>query len=238
MGRIIIHDRARVESEVLPKYFNHASFASLRRQLNYFSFTRIGKGRQRGATYCNDAVIELGDILRLKRRAVGTTTVAPDSSCVTSETQFQDSSNHSDSSSCEDNDNNFNARTKSNGKRSSQLEDVSGISVQPHKSETTFKPIKRSRYNRPSKKEFPQLISPLSTSPVHQSEEEITEPEENHVFLDLTVPSKGTRSLREYRYAAEGKVHTIENIPEDDDILEGCNALLSLSSIARQAQFA
>ncbi len=52
------------------RYFNHASFASLRRQLNYFNFTRIGKGRQRGATYCNEAVIELSDILRLKRKSV------------------------------------------------------------------------------------------------------------------------------------------------------------------------
>lgn len=60
-----------MESEVLPRYFNHASFASLRRQLNYFSFTRIGKGRQRGATYCNEGVVELHDILRLKRRGTG-----------------------------------------------------------------------------------------------------------------------------------------------------------------------
>jgi len=52
------------------RYFNHASFASLRRQLNYFNFTRVGKGRQRGATYCNEAVIELSDILRLKRKSV------------------------------------------------------------------------------------------------------------------------------------------------------------------------
>jgi HSF-type DNA-binding len=71
LGRIIVYDRARVESEVLPKYFNHSSFASLRRQLNYFSFTRIGKGRQRGATYCNEGVVELNDVLRLKRRTTG-----------------------------------------------------------------------------------------------------------------------------------------------------------------------
>jgi hypothetical protein len=50
LGKIVVHDRVRVEAEVLPRYFNHASFASLRRQLNYFSFTRVGKGRQRGAT--------------------------------------------------------------------------------------------------------------------------------------------------------------------------------------------
>ena len=68
-GKIIVHDRNRVQSEVLPVYFNHASFASLRRQLSYFSFVRVGKSRQSGVTYTNDAVVDLSDILRLKRRA-------------------------------------------------------------------------------------------------------------------------------------------------------------------------
>jgi hypothetical protein len=71
-GKIIVHDRNRVQSQVLPFYFNHASFASLRRQLSYFSFVRNGKGRQAGSvTYVNENVVELGDILKLKRRAVG-----------------------------------------------------------------------------------------------------------------------------------------------------------------------
>lgn len=71
LGRIIVHDRSRVQSEVLPVYFNHASFASLRRQLSYFSFVRVGKSRQSGVTYTNDAVVELSDILSLRRRASG-----------------------------------------------------------------------------------------------------------------------------------------------------------------------
>lgn len=62
-----------MESEILPRYFNHASFASLRRQLNYFAFSRVGKGKQKGATYCNEKVIDILDILRLKRRVVGST---------------------------------------------------------------------------------------------------------------------------------------------------------------------
>merc|ERR1740139_1753710 len=77
-GRIVVHDRSRVESEILPRYFNHASFASLRRQLNYFCFSRIGKGKQRGATYCNQQVIELNDILRLKRRVTGSAAQSPE----------------------------------------------------------------------------------------------------------------------------------------------------------------
>lgn len=67
-GRFVIHDRALVEAEILPKYFNHASFASLRRQLNYFHFVREGKGRMKGATYYNDAVFVIDDILNLRRR--------------------------------------------------------------------------------------------------------------------------------------------------------------------------
>lgn len=70
-GRIVVHDRSQVESEILPRYFNHASFASLRRQLNYFAFSREGKGKQKGATYTNDQVFDLGDILLLKRRLPG-----------------------------------------------------------------------------------------------------------------------------------------------------------------------
>lgn len=68
LGRIVVHDRIQVEARVLPRYFNHSSFASLRRQLNYFSFIRLGKGRQRESTYINENVIELDDILNLKRR--------------------------------------------------------------------------------------------------------------------------------------------------------------------------
>ena len=77
-ARLFIHDRFSIEKDVLPRYFNHSSFASLRRQLNYFNFTRIGRGRQRGATYVNKSVFDLDDILRLKRRETGSP-VIPDS---------------------------------------------------------------------------------------------------------------------------------------------------------------
>jgi hypothetical protein len=83
LARIEVHNRAQVEQKILPRYFNHNSFASLRRQLNYFCFTRLGKGRQKGAAYCNEAVIVMEDILKLKRRphvggatGFGTTTLA------------------------------------------------------------------------------------------------------------------------------------------------------------------
>ena len=70
LGKICVHDRVKVECNILPRFFAHSSYASFRRQLNYFSFNRIGKGRQLGATYCNDNVIDLEDVLSLKRRSV------------------------------------------------------------------------------------------------------------------------------------------------------------------------
>jgi hypothetical protein len=76
MGRLIVHDRIKVEKDILPRYFNHSSFASLRRQLNYFSFVRVGKGRQRESTYVNEHVVDIDDILHLKRRPAGA--AAPD----------------------------------------------------------------------------------------------------------------------------------------------------------------
>jgi hypothetical protein len=75
LGRIIVHDRVNVEAKVLPRYFNHSSFASLRRQLNYFSFVRLGKGRQKESTYVNEGVVVLEDILHLKRRSAGSAAV-------------------------------------------------------------------------------------------------------------------------------------------------------------------
>ncbi len=68
-GKIVIHDRKLVEDEVLPIYFNHKSFASLRRQLSYFSFVRVGKSSRGKVIYANDAVFEIADILKLKRRS-------------------------------------------------------------------------------------------------------------------------------------------------------------------------
>jgi hypothetical protein len=68
-GKIVIHNRNLLQEEILPIYFNHKSFASLRRQLSYFSFIRCGKASEGKISYANDTVFELADILRLKRRS-------------------------------------------------------------------------------------------------------------------------------------------------------------------------
>jgi len=220
----VVHDRARVESEVLPRYFNHASFASLRRQLNYFSFTRIGKGRQRGATYTNEAVYELNDILRLKRRSVGKTTFPAQgnepASC--SNFRFRDS----------DNDCNQGPTDRS----STIINSVVPVVHLPP-------PSKRSRsdgYRHFSKTKkslnYTPIISPLSASPVHITSDDDEQPKPR-IILDLTLPSKhiGKHVNRVIHsgsstYSSATSADGGPGRPNDEDILAGCNALLSFSS--------
>lgn len=95
-GRIVVHDRAQVESQVLPRYFNHASFASLRRQLNYFAFSREGKGKQKGATYINDQVYDLDDILHLKRRLPGASPTVVSNASIDSEPFKEETDSHNE----------------------------------------------------------------------------------------------------------------------------------------------
>ena len=67
IAQLIIHDRSCI-TKILPRYFNHSSFPSFRRQLNNFKFTRVGRGRHKRTVYINNSVSELDDILRLKKR--------------------------------------------------------------------------------------------------------------------------------------------------------------------------
>lgn len=93
-GKIVIHDRKLVEEEVLPIYFNHKSFASLRRQLSYFSFVRVGKSSRGKVIYSNDAVFEIADILKLKRRGASAEKKAQDQQQQRSQReQYQDRQN-------------------------------------------------------------------------------------------------------------------------------------------------
>jgi len=92
-GKIVIHDRKLVEDEVLPIYFNHKSFASLRRQLSYFSFVRVGKSSRGKVIYANDAVFEIADILKLKRRSTSSEKKAQDQHHQQKEHYHQDKKN-------------------------------------------------------------------------------------------------------------------------------------------------
>ena len=116
LGRIIVHDRIKLEANVLPKYFNHSSFASLRRQLNYFKFVRLGKGRQLESTYVNDGVVELNDVLALKRRSTTANSVIDEQqhkqSRTTATTTTKNKRRFSDTLSESDNSNSHHHRHK------------------------------------------------------------------------------------------------------------------------------
>jgi hypothetical protein len=225
LGRIVVHDRARVESEILPKYFNHASFASLRRQLNYFSFTRIGKGRQRGATYCNEAVVDLNDILRLKRRAVGAVTFHNQE-----EGPILVASN-------------FVPEGLDDGSVSERAKGHLLNSVVPvvHLPSKKIRHLSRDPFKAKKSRTFKShapIISPYSTSPVHNSFDDEDQPQPR-ITLDLTVPSSLHQSFDSYHghyHIADTTINTVQDRDftsgdsRDEEILAGCSALLSFSS--------
>eukprot|EP00980_Cylindrotheca_fusiformis_P003924 scaffold871_cov130-Cylindrotheca_fusiformis.AAC.1 len=178
LGRIVVHDRLQVEANVLPKYFNHSSFASLRRQLNYFSFTRLGKGRQRGATYCNEAVVDLDDILRLKRRS--NTTPSP----TTSTTSTANVSSSTSSTRTE----RINHLKRSRSVSVSSQEDQEEEHQQEEQDSSTRRPNKKSR----------SIVTTGIPKAVMQSRvvsegEQASHDVQSRIALDLTVsPSTGS----------------------------------------------
>ena len=213
LGRIVVHDRTRVESDILPRYFNHASFASLRRQLNYFSFTRIGKGRQRGATYCNEGVIELHDILLLKRRSTNNSPVSP-------------------------HDENYAIVEPSEATEQTEIRVQSTTTFECVVPVVHLPPAKKrrsissSRSAKPKKARAvgqldssPTIVSPVSASPMTSDEEDEFN---SRVVLDLTVPA--SRHEVSYRAATASWHFGSFAMTKDKDIMAGCNALLSFSN--------
>ena len=248
LGRIVVHDRIKVENEILPRYFNHSSFASLRRQLNYFSFTRIGKGRQKGATYCNEGVIVIEDILRLRRRSTNVSSglATSDGSAVSASNRRRENMESlvtkAVTVSPKRSSMNIVAAQRNKSKQS-PFESSYGQSCQQSQH-----PIKKVRHgasenalhiDAPSM--TPTLVSPI-TSPLHTPS---TSPSGDlQVTLDLTVPT--TKLPRTSLSAPKTKnddastaissnkdgihqAHLNLSYSEDPDILAGCRALLSFS---------
>lgn len=229
LGRIVVHDRAKVESEVLPKYFNHASFASLRRQLNYFAFIRLGKGRQRGATYCNESVVDLDDILRLKRRAVGKTSSPPQRLGGTITLSVVGCPEASDKN--------------AHGKKSSHPEiisiETSRGKKDDHGTSKDIGSLKRKQFhyertNKLNKKRIHQPLNSLTGSQAVLFQSKKSSP--SHVTLDLTTQSNAmycTSPLGHAHYISDWSPSTnkigIERLDKDEEILAGCTALLALS---------
>jgi uncharacterized protein (DUF2249 family) len=252
-GRIVVHDRAKVESQVLPRYFNHASFASLRRQLNYFAFSREGKGKQKGATYTNDLVYELNDILRLKRRLPGSSeplvqkpaptvskkkavppvsktvfeTAATDASIKPSVNRKASSASRKKSS-----------RTHKKNKRSRKIID----SVVP----VVHLPFKKTKHSFednfdvwPTNTEHSEIIQSAKSVSPGPTLENSSDCKPEPILLDLTKPEP-----EEYSTASSGTSSAPENtwlyrpvpykpslntdLKKEEDVIAGCSALLSL----------
>lgn len=247
LGRIVVHDRIKVENDILPRYFNHSSFASLRRQLNYFSFTRIGKGRQKGATYCNEGVIVLEDILRLRRRSTTSPgTEQGDSRQVSSKNRYDE---HIDtpvkklSSLSQTSSVMKEAYSRRRTKRS-----VSDSSSRESSSddERQMKKVRNAHFLHHAGNQrilhvaapvaTPNLISPIA-SPLHSPS--ISPNHEPQVTLDLTVPVPRLPRMRANMSSTmdslgSNVIITRKNDDkdtyiDDPDVLAGCRALLCFS---------
>jgi hypothetical protein len=228
LGRIVVHDRITVEAKILPRYFNHSSFASLRRQLNYFSFTRIGKGRQRGAVYENEGVIVLDDILHLRRRSTVSAALGTDVNATSTE--------------CSSRRIGLKApKVSDKKKRSVSTESLSPTST-PAAAKYLEKAPKKSRIrtmveqtaHRPAVNP-PTVVSPR-TSPLHSPSTHYYQ-DEPKVILDLTVPPVNITpsSRHSHRYPPEQVTLPQATSNDDAEVLAGCEALLCFSQGLRSS---
>jgi len=208
LARIEVHNRAHVEQKILPRYFNHNSFASLRRQLNYFCFTRLGKGRQKGAAYCNEGVIVMEDILRLKRRPH----VSGSSTTTSSQAPSEE----------EEDATPLQEATSSGSTSSRHQRSVSMSSAEPDPQTQV----------RPSKK--PRLSTSITPLDLQDAFVQNRTPSPT-IVLDLTTPSERRGDL--FVVSTPHRFQPSTPLPSrsssspfrDDDVLAGCQALLSFS---------
>lgn len=245
LGRIVVHDRIKVENEILPRYFNHSSFASLRRQLNYFSFTRIGKGRQKGATYCNEGVVVIEDILRLRRRSTSVSNgLASDSNLATASNRRGENIGAHNTTKVISPAPKRSSVTKRTFVESSFPQSSHGSQQQMKKfriRESSDTKVNESSLHIDAPPITPTLVSPV-TSPLHSPS--ISPNDTLQVTLDLTVPTpKLSRKSISMPKPANDIVssmlgsnndtiqqdHRKHSYSEDPDILAGCRALLSIS---------
>lgn len=252
LGRIVVHDRIKVENEILPRYFNHSSFASLRRQLNYFSFTRIGKGRQKGATYCNEGVIVIEDILRLRRRSTSVSNnISSDSNLVTASNRRRENIGSQVTKAVSLTPKRSSVTVTSPGNKSKRAIIESSFQQSSHGGQQQVKKFRHRGLTDTKANESalhidappitPKLVSPI-ISPLHSPS---TSPNDAlQVTLDLTVPThqlprsststpkkknEMIPSVLDSSNDTSQQDHRNPSYPEDPDILAGCRALLSFS---------
>ena len=230
LGRIVVHDRTKVENEILPRYFNHSSFASLRRQLNYFSFTRVGKGRQKGATYCNGSVIEIEDILHLRRRSTTISSTVhgadADDGGTTTSMLLSAGKNHR-------REGNVTLPTIRNEIQFSKKMGLLAMNYSPSKIKQTLSVpcSSSSRFDFVNQNLIKNNHSDISNRRTNKSNNGAV-PNKLLVSLDLThSPSHEFSSHNCLINSSDGIYHAQQNLTysEDPDVLAGCRALLCFS---------
>lgn len=212
LGRIVVHDRVKVEANVLPRYFNHSSFASLRRQLNYFAFVRLGKGRQRESSYTNEDVVVLDDILHLKRRPnTGKSRVAKKSTSTSAPTKVRMLTGLTDDSSFDDNAT-AHSNTLVSVASSTGMPPILNVSHPANGGYLQQRQNKRRRTTGTVTAVSPRSLSPLENSFIGEDEHYHGEDSKQYsISLDLTKPDLAAAMA-------------------DKDVLECCKDLLQLAS--------
>ncbi|KAG7356727.1 HSF-type DNA-binding protein [Nitzschia inconspicua] len=232
LGKIVVHDRIKVEADVLPKYFNHSSFASLRRQLNYFSFARQGKGRQKCATYSNDQVVELEDILRLRRRPAPATSGGE----TPTPTALATMDEGSDGDGLQTPSSSVASKKRSRNNNDTSCPSSSNTTAKKSRLALTITPPKTVSSTTPAAVVSPNLISPRSSP----SQSARPSPEGMRIALDLTVPPPpdfcgGTGNV--IRSISDSSMESL-TVKVEEDIMTGSQALLSLKHARTMAAMA
>jgi len=217
--------------------------------LNYFAFCRVGKGKQKGATYCNEKVFQLNDILRLKRRAIGSTIPvvevkkfeAPPQEKMSpvgdgkKKASFSHSSGNAVSLDSATNTQvkihesakNSKKRKRPNKKTRKIIDSIVPVVHLPQKKKA--KKVSSLYKNAGTEREIEGLSISFSFPPASDNARDKVNMGARVISLDLTTPP----SVTQYDQAAEESskschVHTVQHNTKEADVLAGCSALLSL----------
>lgn len=208
----------------------------------------MGKGKQKGATYINDQVYELEDILNLKRRLPGTSSpvgiIEEQSNEVEESSHIDKVSEKEDPAALTDDnshDDSHDVESKPSKKRShpKKIQEIINSVV----------PVIHISHKKPkvSLEKSSSVSSVTTSSTLVSSTPPLDSPRESQIttFIDLTQPAE-KESREDTSFSADGfsffkprpmaLTHNVWSSPvkaeyeepKEEDILAGCSALLSL----------
>ncbi|KAG7356371.1 hypothetical protein IV203_001057 [Nitzschia inconspicua] len=200
--------------------------------LNYFSFARQGKGRQKCATYSNDQVVELEDILRLRRRPAPATTGGETPTPTTLATMDEGS----DGDGLQTPSSSVASKKRSRNNNDTACPSSSNTTAKKSRLALRITPPKTVSSTTPAVVVSPNLISPRSSP----SQSARPSPEGMRIALDLTVPPPpdfcgGTGNV--IRSISDSSMESL-TVKVEDDIMTGSQALLSLKHARTMAAMA